>query len=166
MVRAWGSHPVLAQSIGVLGHAVDEFLEGDAMSCAGLLYPRIEGILRTFHRDSANSSKPTQPELAELAVSWKVANDSSLLMPARFKQYLDDVYFANFDLQSGIIPFSRNSVSHGVAKEHDYNMKAAVLGLLVVHQLFYFLPSERESSDGDESGGGSPAPTNMPSEAN
>ena len=73
------------------------------------------------------------------AVDAKADNEGSLLLPQRFKDYLKDVYFANFDLTKENVPLSRHSVGHGVAKASDVNLKSAVLGILIVHQLFYFL---------------------------
>ena len=81
----------------------------------------------------------SQRELANLAVRTKIENEKSLLLPQRFKHYLNDVYFADFNPESGNIPLSRNSLGHGVAKATDFDKKSAVLGLLTVHQLFYFL---------------------------
>ena len=74
------------------------------------------------------------------AVTEQVENAQSLLLPQRFKGYLEDVYFANFDVPQETIPLSRNSVGHGVARASDFAMKSAVLGILIVHQLFRFLP--------------------------
>ena len=139
MLASWRNHPTLSQHIDILEHAVEEFLEDDAVSCTGLLYPRIEGIIRTYHHDTRSGGGTSQGQLADLAVESKVSNDRSLLLPHRFREYLDEVYFADFNLRSAVVPLSRNSIGHGVAKPADFDRKSAGLGILVVHQLFYFL---------------------------
>ena len=139
MVVSWRTHPTLSKHIDFLERAVERFLDDDAISCTSILFPRIEGIVRTFHVDLGEQGKLGQGDLANLAVTAKADNERSLLLPLRFRAYLKDVYFANFDLPREIVPLSRHSVGHGVAKASDFNPKSAVLGLLIVHQLFYFL---------------------------
>ena len=59
-----------------------------------------------------------------------------------FRKYMEQAYFASFE--PGVTPvLSRNSVGHGVASAADFNEKGACLGLLILDQLFYFLPSMR-----------------------
>lgn len=139
MLNSWRNHRILAQHIEILDHAVNRFLDNDPMSCSALLFPRIEGILRTYREQVANPEDNTKHGLTELAVHARIENDGSLLLPQRFKRYLDEVYFAKFDPETKDIPFSRHSVGHGVANVSDFNRKSAVLGILIVHQLFYFL---------------------------
>ena len=49
---------------------------------------------------------------------------------------------------------SRDSVGHGVAAASAFDRKSALIGLLTVHQLFYFLGEEsgREPEEGTASG--------------
>ena len=69
----------------------------------------------------------------------KIGNDKSLLLPHRFSNYLQDVYFAHFNPDVSDIDVARHSVAHGVAAAEKFNQKSAVIGILTVHQLFYFL---------------------------
>ena len=140
MLLSWEAHPTLSTHIDFLRTAAERFLGNDPMSCTHILFPRIEGILRTHRLESGITARPSQGDLADSAVTEQVENDQSLLLPQRFKGYLEDVYFANFDLPQETIPLSRNSVGHGVAMASDFDMKSAVLGILIVHQLFRFLP--------------------------
>jgi len=73
-----------------------------------------------------------------------------LLLPHRFAAYLRDIYFANFNPVAQDIDVSRHSVAHGVATASDFNQKSAVLGILVIHQLFYFLENHRENKSVDD----------------
>src|SRR5690348_15850326 len=72
-------HPVLASHAPILERAVGHFLSGDHVSCAGLFYPPIEGILR---------SDP---------VGTHAGRPGSLLMPHRFESYLKEVYLQRFN---------------------------------------------------------------------
>ena len=139
MLQSWRTHKALSTHIEFLERAVERFLEDDAISCTSILFPRIEGIVRIHSVETGNLGNPRQSDLADLAVAARVENQQSLLLPLRFRAYLADVYFANFNLLKGEVPLSRNSVGHGVASASDIDLKSAVLGLLIVHQLSFFL---------------------------
>ena len=143
MMDKWRGHRSFSPHMNIVGRAVERLLENDPVSCTGLLFPRIEGILRTHSASLDTSDGVSQSSLAELAVSSKVENERSLLLPRRFLAYLNDVYFAGFDPKDANIAISRNSVGHGVASESEFSQKSAVISLLIVHQLFLFLDSGR-----------------------
>ena len=48
-------------------------------------------------------------------------------------------HFADFD-GVGTAPVSRNSVSHGVTKTDELNLKSSTLAILILDQIFYHLP--------------------------
>lgn len=143
MLKSWCSHSALQPHMALLQHAVERFQAGDMMSCTALLFPRIEGIMRTHHQKQAARTGYSQRILIQSAVSSKVDNDLSLLLPHRFASYLQDVYFSHFKPDAQDIDVSRNSVGHGVAASENFNQKSAVIGILTVHQLFYFLETSR-----------------------
>ena len=132
-------YPVLAEHAEILATSVERYLAGDHISCASILYPRIEGLLRSFHRTAGYTSKPETKTLTKIAVghhqSTRIAN--SLLLPAKFNEYLDTVYFAHF--APGSAPdIGRHSVAHGEARTDDFSLKATTIGFLVVYQLLRF----------------------------
>jgi hypothetical protein len=135
--EAWRNHPAFAGHIKILGKVADHFREGDYLSATGLLFPRIEGLMRSNHTAVGSPAKPSQKNLPATAVQARSGRPASLLLPHKFEQYLSDVYFANFDPTDARISVGRNSVGHGVANEDEFNEKAAVLGLLVTQQLLY-----------------------------
>ncbi len=135
-LESWSRHPVFKPHLAVLRRAIEHFQNDDYLSCAGLLYPRIEGIMRG-HADSNGGGSTGQCELADAAVASKTGNPTCLLLPRKFNEYLKDVYFATFTPGDEDIGASRNSVSHGVAAPDRLDAKAAVIGILVAHQLFY-----------------------------
>ena len=141
MLDSWKTHSSFGPHLSILEKAVERFQDDDPISCVSLLYPRIEGLLRTNYTSFHEESRPSQENLSQLAVASKVENEGSLLLPRHFEAYLRDVYFANFDPNEENNVLSRNSVGHGVAGQSDFNQKSAVIGILIVHQLFYFLKS-------------------------
>ena len=139
MLASWREHPSFTEHIKVLERAVERFLDDDPISCTSILFPRIEGILRTNYNSLGTENRPSPQVLSESAVATKAEKEKCLLLPHRFNTYLREVYFANFDPTAPKIRISRHSVGHGVASASEFNLKSATIGILVVHQLSYFL---------------------------
>ena len=139
MLDGWRSKSSFRPHMSILERAVERFQNDDPVSCTTLLFTRIEGILRTHHTSLDTPARPSPNNLTESAVASKIENDKSLLLPRRFAKYLEDVYFADFEPYAHDVDVSRHSVGHGVASASKFNQKAAVIGLLTVHQLSYFL---------------------------
>lgn len=139
MLDSWRGNPLLKDHIEILERAVERFQNDDPISCTSLLFPRIEGILRTHHSSLGNEDRPSPEILSTTAVAKEVNKDTCLLLPRRFGTYLREVYFADFDPSANTIEVSRHSVGHGVASESEFNRKSAALGILIVHQLFFFM---------------------------
>ena len=136
-LAGWDQHPTFADHMPILRRAADHFLGDDYLSCTGLLIPRIEGLLRSNHTVSGCVTKPAQKSLSASAVQPKLDQEKCLLLPHRFQQFLEKVYFAAFDSGDTSISVSRNSVGHGVASAACFDEKAAVIGLLVVQQFLF-----------------------------
>ncbi len=134
MIEAWQTNTSFTPHITILERAVERFLKEDFVSCTGLVFPRIEGILRTHHTSLGVSGQASSNNLTNTAVASKIENEKCLLLPHRFAAYLRDIYFANFNPIDQDIDVSRHSVAHGVAKASEFNKKSALLGLLVAHQ--------------------------------
>ncbi len=141
-------HKVFAPHRAILEHALNEYLEGDYISSTAIVYPRIEGVMRSLHRAGNQNNSATQSTLATAAVTARGSGQraGTLLLPDKFLHYLRDVYFASFDPNS-LAAISRNSVGHGIAQQDDFNLKAATLGLLTLDQMSHFLPDEETTKD-------------------
>ena len=142
MLESWSKHPSFLPHFDLLERAVERFQDNDPISCTALLFPRIEGILRTHHQNLGAQFPPKSKMteyLTELAVAAKIENDECLLLPRRFTAYLRDVYFADFDPDADNIEISRHSIAHGVANPSKFDYKSALIGILTAPQLFYFL---------------------------
>lgn len=126
----------------LLLRALDRFSEGDFISSASIIYPRIEGILRDVHEALGEKQSPSKQDvLARMATEAREGklHPTSWLLPAPFRRFIRESYFANFT-PGQPAKFSRNSVGHGVATVEQFNEKAACLGLLTVDQLLFFMP--------------------------
>jgi hypothetical protein len=145
-VKSWSSHPTFEPHIDILRKAVEHFEHGDYLSCTGLLYPRIEGIMRT-NLNEMGGVRASQGNLSDFAVSARIHNPKCLLLPHKFNQYLKEVYFAGFDPKDKDSKVSRHSVSHGVAPCDKFNAKSALIGILTVHQLFYCCESHAPGTE-------------------
>jgi hypothetical protein len=147
-VQGWQAHPSFANHMKLLERAAERFKGGDYVSAASILFPRIEGLMRSYHASIDANVRPSQKSLPASAVHAKASQTVSLLMPKRFEQYLEEVYFADFKPEDKRFGISRNTVSHGVASEDEFNEKAATIGILVVQQLFFFFERPtREAPD-------------------
>ena len=120
--------------------ACDRFLEGDFISCTSILYPRIEGLLRDLNKE-VKAKSYSQNNLSEAPMKFSKLEEGrySRILPAKFIEYLKEVYFANFDPNTPA-EISRNSVGHGVAKPESYSEKSSVIGFLILEQLYYHQP--------------------------
>lgn len=139
MLDIWRTKTSFRPHIRILERAVERFQSDDHISCTGLLIPRIEGILRTHHASLGTQAPPSASNLTRSAVASKSQSDRRLLLPLRFSKYLQGVYFADFKPNVKDIDVSRHSVAHGVADAGKFDQKSAVVGILTVHQLSYFL---------------------------
>jgi hypothetical protein len=141
MVQRWESSQLFAPHISFLKRAAERFEQGDFVSCVAIVYPRIEGLMRTLFIDLQVQNRASQQRLSPTVTSARAAefHRFTLLLPEAFKKYLTNNYFADF-VPGQQASLSRNSVGHGVATFEQFDEKAAVIGLLTLDQIFYFVP--------------------------
>lgn len=136
-VEAWKGYELLTDHIDFIQNAMQAYFREDYMSCIQVLYPRIEGVIRTLFAQENPGQDATQGEMVTNLTENQFVH--SLLLPDRFTNYLKKVYFRNFDQGAGVIPLSRNSISHGVSVARDYDFVKATIGFMILDQVFYFL---------------------------
>ena len=138
-LEKWSEKSLYKEHIEILRTAAERFLASDHHSAISILYPRIEGLLRDYHRSQGTGERQAQDQLVETAVQADLSEDRPKLplLPEKFQRYLSEVYFGNFDPNQpeGV---SRNTVSHGVAPVEAFSEKASVIGFLILDQLLYF----------------------------
>lgn len=124
----------------IIDKAIERYLESDYISCTSILYPRIEGLMRSFHKTEGYNSKPSSKNLTKTVITHhqKRRIYQSLLLPDKFQDYLENIYFANFS--PGTSPdIGRHSVAHGEARKDDFNLKSSTIAILVLYQLSLFM---------------------------
>jgi hypothetical protein len=143
MLKKWERNNLFQSHLPIFKQAVERYLAGDYISTTSNLYPRIEGLMRTYLSSLSQNIRPSSKNLVASVVDAgsKQRHSFSLLLPNNFRRYLEDVYFANFDPNNPDV-LSRHSVAHGVAPVDDYSLKGATIGLLILDQLSFYLGSQ------------------------
>ena len=134
------SIPYYSDHADIFEAAIQRYIEDDHISCASILYPRIEGLMRSFHREAGYKTKPSAKTLARVVIEHHENRriSHSLLLPDKFHQYLDNIYFAHF--APGSSPdVGRHSVAHGEARSDDFTLKSCTISLLILYQLSLFI---------------------------
>jgi hypothetical protein len=143
LMERWRSAPAFQEHVALLERALERYLAEDYLSATALLYPRIEGILRTIHWQVDESSRPSPRNLAAAGASSRnAAHEYSWLLPGAFKRFLEQVYFADFK-PGQVAPLSRHSIGHGVASVEDFDLKSGTIAILIVDQLWCLIPKPR-----------------------
>ena len=133
-VASWKSLPIIGNDHGEFVDKADR-----AVSCRRLhsaisnLLPRLEDIMDTFLRSQKTGQKIKQGTMANALVANH--DDYSLLLPARFRDYLQRFYFRDFDKDKGNRQLSRNSHGHGASLSSDYDFKRASVGFMILDQM-------------------------------
>jgi hypothetical protein len=145
--------PALATHRDLFAHTVDRFGARDFKSVVALIYPRIEGMLRSIPDvDQGDHSSPSKLIDGVTARYEEHAGPWGLLLPARFRRYLDEVIFRKWHPPEDPTFASRHTVSHGVAPQEAFDRSAAAVGLLAAVQLALYVPAEEVSKDGPREG--------------
>lgn len=143
----WKKGGHFSDHCNALGVAVERFLASDYISAVSVLYPKIEGVMRSYHVAATPNAPQTQTGLVDSSLSGvdPAIRPLTLLLPEKFRAYMADVYFANFDPKSpkGL---SRNTVAHGVAPEDEYSEKAVIIGFLILQQLSFYMAAGTKDS--------------------
>lgn len=139
LTARWSTAKAFAVHLKFLEKAVERYQAKDFISTTAILFPRIEGLLRSHQSLADPSEKASQKGLAKSAIKSAVEDEESYtpLLPSKFRQYLESVYFASFNPTEPKIKISRNSVGHGVASAEEFSLKSATISLLLIDQLCF-----------------------------
>ncbi|NQW17051.1 MAG: hypothetical protein HQ478_06140 [Chloroflexi bacterium] len=110
------------------------------------LATEIEGLLRSVYlADTGRGNRVKQGDLINHIVDKvkvRGISEDSLLFQGKFLDYLKNVIFADFDVESGVVRLSRHSSSHGVADVEQYTQVKALQLILVLDQIFFYSAGE------------------------
>ena len=143
---AWKTNPFFEPHFRAFEKAVEEHLRGEYIGSTSILFPRLEGLMRTYHLTLNNPVKPNSHNLVASIIDHSEAagNAYSLFLPKNFRRFLNEVYFAGFDPRNPA-GLSRNTVSHGVAPIEEFSLKSSLIGLLILDQLFFYMRPNRST---------------------
>jgi hypothetical protein len=135
-IAAWQNKRDFAIHAPFINTALERYEAGDFISAISVLYFRIEGIMQALHLTVDASKRPSQKEMTNTLTGQ--LPPTSLLLPTKFKEYLTKHYFCPFDLTTGDVPFSRNTVGHGVADANEFTFVRATVAFLIIDQMAFF----------------------------
>ncbi len=136
-IAAWGRYELLSDRREFFVRAKERLEAKDYLSCINLIYPQIEGVMRSLFVEEAATGSPSQDSMSSNLVENQ--SEHSVLLPKRFEQFLLNVYFRPFDQRAGHVPLSRHTVAHGISRPADYDFLTSAVGFMVVDQLFHYL---------------------------
>lgn len=149
-LETWRRHEVFKDHMEVIAHALERYGHDDYISTVSTLFPRIEGFMRSVYVHHERPGHVTGRRLADVAIPTpeRLTDRDGPLLPVRFREYVNRVYFCSFDPTHMRNPASRHSVAHGTADQSNFNQKAATVGVLTLIQLSYYITArQREGAD-------------------
>lgn len=111
------------------------------VNCIKNLWTEMEGVLRDIYYNETGQANMSVKELISHITSKakkRSGSDYSLLLALPFYEYLRDVAFPRFDVESGNIVLSRHTSSHGVANAEQYTKARALQLILILDQVYFF----------------------------
>ncbi|NUP12504.1 MAG: hypothetical protein HOW73_41190 [Polyangiaceae bacterium] len=134
------NHSTFQPHLEAIERGFERFASGDYISATSILYPRIEGVLRSLRLGAGANSFRVQ----ELIGAATPSDDAIHLMPTRFREFLDAFCFRHFAPGATASYVSRHTVAHGVADPATMDRKAAAIAVLTLLQIALFAPRTRE----------------------
>jgi hypothetical protein len=132
--------PLFKPHANVIKAAARHFASGDYLSAAHLLYPRIEGVLRSYYLETGGIPTRKQERFLGAALKGGMAGRHAycLLLLERFDTFLKAVIFVAFD-PANPTGVSRHTIGHGVVDTNQCDEKSVALAFLSLHHLYYSL---------------------------
>ncbi|MEF8847380.1 MAG: hypothetical protein V5A57_03070 [Candidatus Paceibacterota bacterium] len=140
----WWSKEIFESKKPILQKGLNEFLENNQrgdISCIKILVSEIDGVIREIYYQETGKGKAKTSDLKDFVKEKgrrKGGDDSSLLLPAAFFDYLDDKFYDQFDLAKGGPEVARPSSTHGVVDPEKYTHDKALQAILTLDQLYFY----------------------------
>ena len=136
-IVGWEKYKHLKDRTAFFTRAKERLDATDYLSCINLIYPQIEGVMRSLFVEETVEGSPSQGTMSSNLVENQF--EHLALLPKHFEQFIMRVYFRSFDQRAGNIPLSRHTVAHGISNPTDYDFLTSAVGFMVIDQLFYYL---------------------------
>lgn len=145
ITNKWWKNKIFSDKRALIEAGINAYLQNDQdgfVNCIKNLSTEVEGILRkVYHSETGKGDGVKSPDLINHIVEkGKISSgsDYSLLLPLPFLEYLQNVVFANFNVESGKVDMSRNASSHGVAEIQQYTKDRALQLILILDQIYFY----------------------------
>ena len=146
VTEKWWKNKTFSDKKPLLEAGVNAYLQNNQdgfVNCIKNLWTEIEGILRKlYHSETGKGDGVKSADLISHIVEkakTKSGSDYSLLLPLPFLKYLQDVVFANFNVENGKVDMSLNASSHGVADANQYTKYRALQLILILDQIYFYI---------------------------
>ena len=136
----WLANPASSGKNAIFASGLEAFVRGDNIACIKILVTEIEGVARLFA--FGQESRPTILMKAYILEkgSQKAESESTLYFPDHFSEYINNVFFAQFNLNNTSVHVaSRHTVGHGVAADSLYTRTKALQVILTLDQVLFYL---------------------------
>lgn len=143
MFKRWLARQHFAVKEPILASAIRAFKAKDPVATLKIVLTEIEGVLVEAYR-ARHGKVGKRHELLQFATDTaeaKAGGTDTLMFPAAFGRYLRDYAFANFDPDKPRADSagSRHAVGHGAASAESYTQVRALMALLTLDQLAFYL---------------------------
>jgi hypothetical protein len=145
ITEKWWKNQIFAGKRLLIEAGINAYLQNTQdgfINCIKNLWTEIEGILRkVYHVETGKGDRVKSGDLIHHIVEKakrKSGSDHSLLFPLPFLNYLEDVVFADFNVEMGRVDLSRHSSSHGVADVRQYTKTRALQLILILDQIYFY----------------------------
>ena len=145
ITEKWWKNQIFSDKKSLIEAGVNAYMQNNQdgfVNCIKNLWTEIEGILRKlYHSETGKGDGVKSSDLISHIVEkakTKSGSDYSLLLPLPFLKYLQDVVFANFNIETGKVDMSRHASSHGVANANQYKKDRALQLILVLNQIYFY----------------------------
>ncbi len=146
IIARWWTKPVFSEKKVIIEAGINAYLQNTPDGCINSiknLLTEIEGVLRRiFHIETGIGNGIKSHKLVSHIIEKarrKTGSNITLFLPESFLEYLQNVVFANFDVEKGDFDLSRNSASHGVASDEQYTRSRALQAILILDQIYYYI---------------------------
>lgn len=145
ITEKWWRNQIFSKKRPLIEAGISAYLQNDQpgfINSIKTLGTEIEGILREIYlAETRKGNDVKSPELISHIVEKakkSSGSEHSLLLPTPFLKYLQDVIFANFNVEAGEVDMSRNTLSHGVAHPERYTKDRALQYILILDQIYFY----------------------------
>lgn len=145
ITEKWWKNQIFADKKIIIEAGIKAYLQNTPrgfVNCIKNLWTETEGILRKVYlKETGKGDGVKSNDLIKFIVKKaknKTNSDYSLLLPFPFLKYLQDVVFADFNIETGNVDMSRHSSSHGVANTNQYTKERALQLILIIDQIYFY----------------------------